>query len=80
MIRWKIVVHGGIDGHSRKIMFLRASDNNRAETVGECYDEATLDWGVPSRVRVDYGKENLVVKAKLEAVRGVLDAQGKSRT
>lgn len=33
LIPWRIVVHGGIDGHSRLITFLQASRNNRAETV-----------------------------------------------
>ena len=30
LIRWKIVIHGGIDGHSRLITYLRSSSNNRA--------------------------------------------------
>ena len=35
LIRWGIVIHGGIDGFSRLITFLRAATNNRAETVFE---------------------------------------------
>ena len=32
-IRWRLVVHGGIDGFSRVITYLRCANNNRAETV-----------------------------------------------
>ena len=32
-IRWKIVIHGGIDGFSREIVYLKAAANNRSETV-----------------------------------------------
>lgn len=33
LIRWRIVVHGGIDGFSRLITYLHCSTNNRADTV-----------------------------------------------
>lgn len=33
LIRWRIVIHGGIDGFSRLPVYLGASSNNRAETV-----------------------------------------------
>ncbi|KAG9043187.1 hypothetical protein FS837_009922 [Tulasnella sp. UAMH 9824] len=70
LIRWKIVIHGGIDGKTRLVVFLRASDNNRAETVGTAFEEATKAWGWPSRVRADWGGENMTVKAMMEQVRG----------
>ena len=70
LIPWKIVIHGGIDGFSRMLTFLRASDNNRAETVGECFNQAVRTYGWPSRVRADYGKENWDVKKAMESVRG----------
>lgn len=41
LIRWKIVIHGGVDGKTRLVVFLRASDNNRAETVGAAFEDAT---------------------------------------
>ena len=40
LIRWKLVVHGCIDGFSRRIMFLRCSSNNLAETVLELFLDA----------------------------------------
>ena len=33
LIRWRFVVHGGIDGYSRTIVFLECANNNRASTV-----------------------------------------------
>ena len=70
LIRWKIVIHGGIDGLSRMITFLQAHDNNEAETVGMRFMEACQRHGWPSRVRADYGGENLVVRSMMESVRG----------
>ena len=53
LIRWQIVVHGGIDGYSRVPVYLHASDNNRSVTV--------LRSKLPSRVRADHGGENVLV-------------------
>ena len=61
--RWRIVVHGGIDGYSRLPVFLKASDNNRASTVLACFCEAVAEYGLPSRVRSDKGGENVDVSA-----------------
>ena len=72
LIDVKIVIHGGIDGKSRKVVFLKASTNNRAATVFESFHEAVRRFGIPSRVRGDYGKENLDVKRFMEAKRGML--------
>ena len=33
LIRWRIVTHGGIDGYSRLIVYLKASSNNKSQTV-----------------------------------------------
>lgn len=70
LIKWKIVIHGGIDGYSRLITYLGASDNNRADTVQSLFVRATEEHGVPSRVRADYGGENLGVRDFMHVVRG----------
>ncbi|XP_013876453.1 uncharacterized protein LOC106526401, partial [Austrofundulus limnaeus] len=61
LIRWRIVIHGGIDGYSRKIMFLTASNNNRASTVLKAFITAVQKFGLPIRVRSDKGGENVEV-------------------
>lgn len=49
--RWRFVIHGGIDGYSRAIVYLGVGDNNRADTVLTLFKRAVADWGLPSRVR-----------------------------
>lgn len=58
---YRIVIHGAIDGYSRLIVFLKASANNRAETVLQLFLEAIEQYNLPSRVRTDLGMENLDV-------------------
>ncbi|KAL5488692.1 hypothetical protein EMCRGX_G017672 [Ephydatia muelleri] len=50
LIRWRIVIHGGIDGYSRQVVYLGASNNNKSETVLQLFLEATRAYRWPSRV------------------------------
>ena len=61
LIRWRFVVHGGIDGFSRRVVFLHCSTNNKAQTVFHLFQEAVGKYGLPSRVRGDQGVENVDV-------------------
>ncbi|KAJ4939961.1 hypothetical protein JOQ06_029396 [Pogonophryne albipinna] len=70
LIRWRIVIHGGIDGYSRLVVFLRASDNNRCTTVMASFMDAVAKYGVPSRVRTDHGGENNSVCLMMNIFRG----------
>lgn len=62
----------GIDGHSRLITYLKCSDNT-ASTVLRLFIQATREHGFPSRVRSDYGMENV------EVARLMIQQQGTKR-
>lgn len=70
LVRWRYVIHGGIDGYSRMIVFLACSTNNRSQTVYKLFREATEEFGIPSRVRSDNGGENILVCQFMICVRG----------
>lgn len=51
--RWRIVIHAGVDGFSRLIVFIAAATNNKATTVLDNFLSAVGRYGLPSRVRSD---------------------------
>ena len=57
LIRWRFVIHGGVDGYSRVPIYLKVSSNNKADTVCKHLDH----YGMPSHVRADHGGENVQV-------------------
>ena len=65
LIRWRFVTHGCIDGYSRMITFIECSTNNRGDTVYNLFLEAATKYGLPSRIRCDYGGENIRVAAHM---------------
>ena len=56
-----IVIHGAVDGYSRLITFLKASNNNSATTVLSAFTSAVEMYGIPSHIRTDRGGENVMV-------------------
>jgi hypothetical protein len=71
IIRFKMVIHAFIDGKSRFVTGVRVSNNNRAETVLNMFMEVVNNHGVPSRVRGDYGTENVLVAEWMEETMGL---------
>ena len=71
LVRWRLMTHCGIDGYSRAVVYLRCSSNNRSDTVMQLFTEATEQFGVPSCVRSDKGRENIVVARYMLATHGL---------
>jgi hypothetical protein len=69
--RWGFVIHGGIDGYSRLMVFLSVACNNRAATVFNSFIVATSSYGIPSRIRADHGTENNEVETFINVMRGL---------
>jgi len=65
------VIHGFIDGYSRLVTAIQASNNNRAQTVLDLFFTGINTYGLPSRMRGDHGTENLLVARYMEQTRGV---------
>ena len=70
--RWSPVIHGCIDGFSRRIMYLRCHSNNLAETVLDLFLDTVIKDGDrwPSSIRVDRGVENVLVCDAMVQFRG----------
>ncbi|KAI3607895.1 hypothetical protein WG66_004657 [Moniliophthora roreri] len=61
LICYRIVIHAFVDGFSRLVTGIRASNNNEVETVVRLFHAARSVHGTPCRVRGDHGGENLQV-------------------
>lgn len=61
MIRWRMIIHAGVDGFSRLITFIRCANNNLASTVLESFLQGVSTYGLPEAVRSDHGGENVDV-------------------
>jgi hypothetical protein len=70
LIRYKLITHVCIDGKTRLILYAACRNNNKAETVLMLFHNAVQKWGLPSRVRSDYGMENYHVAAYMIENRG----------
>lgn len=70
LIRWRLVIHHGIDGFSRLVTFARCSSNNKAETAYSAFLEGVRKYGKPLRVRTDHGGENVDIWHDMVGSRG----------
>jgi hypothetical protein len=72
------VVHGGLDGYSRYVTYLRSPTNNRSSTVLNLFLQSVdkynrlinYRYGIPNRVRGDLGTENVLVCQFMENTMG----------
>ena len=63
----RIVIHVGIDGYSRSIVFIDANDNNRSTTVESLFLQAVETCGYPINIRTDLGGENVLVWRRMHS-------------
>lgn len=70
LVRYNIVIFGGVDGFSRKIMYLCAANNNLSSTAFAFFQQSVDKFGFPLRVRADHGVENVDIARLMFSVRG----------
>ena len=61
MIRWQLVIHAGVDGFSRCLVYIKCANNNCATTVMDAFQEGVDAYGQLVHVRSDHGGENIEV-------------------
>ena len=54
-----------------ELLCMYSASNNRADTVLQLFVEATDTFGIPSRVRSDQGRENIMVARYMLANHGL---------
>ena len=52
-------------------MYIQCSSNNKSSTVYKLFLEAVTQYGLPSRVRSDQGRENILVAQHMIEHRGL---------
>ena len=61
LIRWGLVIHGGIDGFSRLVAFFKCSTNSKAKTVLDSFYQVIQQYRAPLKIRTDHGTKNIAV-------------------
>ena len=51
---------------------MKCSCNNRKETVNNLFEDALIEYGIPSRIRTDKGGENVLIWQRIEELRGMI--------
>lgn len=68
--RFRLCIHGAVDGFTRLVVMMNCNDNNRAFTVLAAYSEAVNIHGFPNFLYMDKGTENVRVIELHESVHG----------
>lgn len=67
---WRFVTSGCVDGYSRKIMWLKCSNNNLADAACNYFLDAIQKYQCPYQVCGDKGAENRKIAKHMIAIRG----------
>ncbi len=57
LIAWRFVFHGCIDVYSRTIIYVKCTNKNLASTAANYFTDGLSEFGIPSRVREDWGRK-----------------------
>ena len=61
LIRYGLITHGGVDGCSRVITYMRLNNNNTSLTALDSYQYGITEYQMPDRIRGDGGGENVLI-------------------
>ena len=67
---WCMTIFGAVDGFSRLPVSLECVSNNKSETLQSCFTKGVQTYGIPSRVRPEKGRENVLIRHFMTANRG----------
>lgn len=73
--KFRIIIHGAIDGHSRALIFLTCSNNNSSKQVLNSFVKGVhannlINGKLPYTIRFDKGLENVLVADLMICLRG----------
>ena len=67
---WWMTLFAGVHGFSRLPVSLKCVSNNKFETLLSCFMKGVQTYGIPSWVRSDKGKENVLITNVMIANQG----------
>ena len=70
LVKWYLIIFGAIDGCRRLPVSLECISNNKAPTVLAYFLKGVYTYGLPSKVRPDKGRENVLVADHMIKERG----------
>ncbi|PFX26328.1 hypothetical protein AWC38_SpisGene9041 [Stylophora pistillata] len=70
LIRFKLITHVCFDRKTRLLVYVHCCNNNKADTVLSLFGDVVQRMGLPSRLRSDYGMENIYVAQYMLEHRG----------
>ena len=68
--RWKLIIHGGIDGFPRLVSHLKITSDNKAISAQRVFIAGLRIFGFPSRIRVDGGSEFKLARGLMNLLNG----------
>ena len=66
LAKWKIRIHGGIDGASHYVLWCKVATDKMATTIFKGYKAAVILYEHPICIRSDYAAEHTLVQQDLE--------------